>query len=114
MQSDCEKLVLPILGLYSLILKKKDTDQMREIQKCIDKSRERFFPHSCELKNEDGTFASRKLFKNLAPMMEEYVETLIASEESAFTPVAEARNSAFDPSPVAADLEARECDITTV
>ena len=42
-QSDCEKLVLPILGLYSLILKKKDTDQMREIQKCIDESREKCF-----------------------------------------------------------------------
>ena len=40
-KSDCEKLVLLILGLYSLILKKKDTDQMREIQKCIDKSREK-------------------------------------------------------------------------
>ena len=32
-QSDCEKLVLPVLGLYSLILKKKDSEQMHEMKK---------------------------------------------------------------------------------
>ena len=38
----------------------------------------------------------RKLFKHLVPMMEEYVETLMATAESAVTPVAEASSSALD------------------
>ena len=92
-QSDCEKLVLPILGLYSLILKKKDREQMHEMKKYIDESKKRFFPDTYELKNEDGTFARRKLFNRLVPMMEEYVETLMAMEESLVTPVAEALDS---------------------
>ena len=42
-QSDCEKLVLPVLGLYSLILK-KDSEHMHEMKKYIGENKNRFFP----------------------------------------------------------------------
>ena len=88
-QSDCEKLVLPILGLYSLILRKRENEQMREMKHFIDENKSRFFPDSYELKDESGKLEKWKLFKNLVPLMEQYVEELLAVEASAGTPVTE-------------------------
>ena len=68
MQRDCERLVLPVLGLYSLILKKKDSQQMHEMKKYIEENKKRFFPDTYELKNEDGTVAvSPRTPPSLAP-----------------------------------------------
>jgi len=79
-KSDCEKLVAPILGLYSLILKSKDSDQMKDVKQFIDENKSRFFPDFYMAQAPNGKSTKRKLFKNLVPMMEEYIKELMAVE----------------------------------
>mmetsp|Transcript_7837 Transcript_7837/g.25838 ORF Transcript_7837/g.25838 Transcript_7837/m.25838 type:complete len:246 (+) Transcript_7837:2191-2928(+) len=43
-ESDKELLVVPALGLYSLIIRQKDLPHMREIYDLVQKHKERFFP----------------------------------------------------------------------
>merc|ERR1712135_192309 len=71
--SDCEKLVIPILGLYSLVLKAPESKvSMQSIKKYIDQRKDSFFPDFYFAK-EDGRSEKRELFGSLVQLMEQHV-----------------------------------------
>ena len=73
MPSDCEKLVLPILGLYSLILLQASQPHIQGILSHIEENKDSFFPpaYMAHDKNMEKP-VKRKLFGNLVALMEEH------------------------------------------
>jgi len=71
--SDCEKLVIPILGLYSLVLKAPESEvSMQSIKKYIDQKKDSFFPAFYISKEQDRS-EKRELFGSLVQLMEQHV-----------------------------------------
>ena len=70
-RSDMEKLVLPILGLFSLILIQSSEAHIEGIFNHIQKNKDRFFPQSQDEHTEQ--LVKRRLLGDLVALMEEHV-----------------------------------------
>ena len=69
---DKEELALPMLGLYSLMLKRRGVAHMREIVELIENDQARFFPDAIEYVTEAES-ERRPLLAGLVEVMKKYV-----------------------------------------
>mmetsp|Transcript_46250 Transcript_46250/g.122689 ORF Transcript_46250/g.122689 Transcript_46250/m.122689 type:complete len:804 (-) Transcript_46250:206-2617(-) len=70
---DAERLLVPMLGLYSMILRRKNRAMVKHIKRYIDANKGRFFPSSYIVTDEGKVPVKRKLFGSLVSLLEEYV-----------------------------------------
>ena len=74
---DKQELALPVLGLYSLVLKQRDQPHMAEVCQMIEQDKERFFPGHIDFVSVDGEGTEhreqRPLLDELVGVMELYV-----------------------------------------
>ena len=76
-RSDMGKLVLPILGLYSLILRQSSEAKIEGIFNHKQKNKDRFFPQSYMAQDEHTEQpVKRRLFWDLVALMEEHVSEI--------------------------------------
>merc|ERR1719282_478751 len=73
LRCDREHLVLPILGLYSLVLKQRQKPHMKPVLDLINRYKDRFFPACFQFENPDGSTEERDLFRDLTEAMEKRV-----------------------------------------
>mmetsp|Transcript_75361 Transcript_75361/g.218868 ORF Transcript_75361/g.218868 Transcript_75361/m.218868 type:complete len:480 (+) Transcript_75361:2-1441(+) len=70
---DKQHLMRPMLGLYSLMLRKSDCEGVQAILNYIENAKAAFFPETFQFKKGDSKCEERELFGPLVGMMEQYV-----------------------------------------
>ena len=80
-QRDMEKLVEPVLGLYSLILSHGLEEKLQFIQELAVLNKDRFFPATYLLQEAGHMPQRRELFGNLPDIMEEHMRDRVRTRE---------------------------------